>query len=196
MVSLTRFWRVLGLVRRARSCAILRAIVASGWFGIQAWLGGWASHLYDFERRDRQRLKGSLLPLLGISFVQLIRFLLFWALHIYFITKGTDSIRWMETAAAPLLLLSGVALVRWAYSKAGGFGPMLALNILDFTRFARSQRDQIIGQAIGLPIPMGWLLLVAVLVTSAMVVIYGEAIWDPAALTGEMGGAASWSSSL
>lgn len=93
----------------------------------------------------------------------------------------------METAAAPLLLLSGVALVRWAYSKAGGFGPMLALNILDFTRFARSQRDQIIGQAIGLPIPMGWLSLVAVLVTSAMVVIYGEAIWDPAALTGEMG---------
>jgi NCS1 family nucleobase:cation symporter-1 len=208
-------------VRGAQLPAILRAIVACGWFGIQTWLGGQAIYTI-LNVISGNALQGSALPLLGISGGQLFCFLLFWALHIYFITKGTDSIRWMETAAAPLLLLSGIALVWWAYAKAGGFGPMLAapsqfaedgkragqfwlvfwpsltamvgywatlaLNIPDFTRFARSQRDQALGQAIGLPVPMGLLALVAVLVTSATVVIYGEAIWDPVVLTGKMGG--------
>jgi len=208
-------------VRGAQLPAILRAIVACGWFGIQTWLGGQAIYTI-LNVISGNALQGSALPLLGISGGQLFCFLLFWALHIYFITKGTDSIRWMETAAAPLLLLSGIALVWWAYAKAGGFGPMLAapsqfaeggkragqfwlvfwpsltamvgywatlaLNIPDFTRFARSQRDQVLGQAIGLPVPMGLLALVAVLVTSATVVIYGEAIWDPVVLTGKMGG--------
>ena len=208
-------------VRGAMLPAILRAIVACGWFGIQTWLGGQAIYTILNVLTDHA-LVGNPLPVLGINIGQLICFLLFWALHIYFITKGTDSIRWMETVAAPLLLLSSIALVWWAYSKAGGFGPMLssssqfevggkragqfwlvfwpsltamvgywatlALNIPDFTRFARSQRDQIVGQALGLPVPMGLLSLVAVLVTSATVVIYGEAIWDPVVLTGKMGG--------
>ena len=210
-------------VRGAQLPAILRAIVACGWFGIQTWLGGQAIYTILNLMLDNA-LQGSPLPGLGINGGQLFCFLLFWALHIYFIAKGTDSIRWMETASAPLLLLSGAALVWWAYSKAGGFGPMLsapsqfaeggpkagkfwsvfwpsltamvgywatlALNIPDFTRFARSQRDQIVGQAIGLPVPMGLLALVAVVVTSSTVAIYGEAIWDPVALTGKMGGSA------
>ncbi|GAA4016234.1 NCS1 family nucleobase:cation symporter-1 [Actimicrobium antarcticum] len=208
-------------VRGAQLPAVLRAIVACGWFGIQTWLGGQAIYTI-LNVVTGNALQGSALPLLGISGGQLFCFLLFWALHIYFIAKGTDSIRWMETVAAPLLLLSSIALVWWAYAKAGGFGPMLttpsqfdeggkragqfwivfwpsltamvgywatlALNIPDFTRFARSQRDQMLGQAIGLPVPMGLLALVAVLVTSATVVIYGEAIWDPVVLTGKMGG--------
>ncbi|HTN65481.1 MAG TPA: NCS1 family nucleobase:cation symporter-1 [Burkholderiaceae bacterium] len=205
----------------ARLPAILRAIVACGWFGIQTWLGGQAIYTI-LNVVGSGFLQGAALPGLGINPGQLVCFLLFWALHIYFIYKGTDSIRWMETAAAPLLLLSSIALVWWAYHGAGGFGPMLeapsqfdaggkragqfwlvfwpsltamvgywatlALNIPDFTRFARSQRDQIIGQSIGLPLPMGLLALVAVLVTSATVVIYGEAIWDPVVLSGKMGG--------
>lgn len=208
-------------VKGAMLPAILRAIVACGWFGIQTWLGGQAIYTIINVLTGNAML-GNPLPVLGINSGQLVCFLLFWALHIYFITKGTDSIRWMETVAAPLLLLSSIALVWWAYSKAGGFGPMLsspsqfeaggkkagqfwlvfwpaltamvgywatlALNIPDFTRFARSQRDQMVGQALGLPVPMGLLSLVAVLVTSATVVIYGEAIWDPVVLTGKMGG--------
>ena len=71
-----------------------------------------------------------------------------------------------------------------------GFWSTLALNIPDFTRFARSQRDQIVGQAIGLPAPMGLLAALAVFVTSATVVIYGQAIWDPVTLAGRMTGAA------
>ncbi|HVK93096.1 MAG TPA: NCS1 family nucleobase:cation symporter-1 [Noviherbaspirillum sp.] len=210
-------------VRGAQLPAILRAVVACGWFGIQTWLGGQAIYTI-LNLLMGNALQGAALPGLGINGGQLLCFLLFWALHIYFIAKGTESIRWMETAAAPLLLLSALALVWWAYAQAGGFGPMLAapsqfvaggkragqfwlvfwpsltamvgywatlaLNIPDFTRFARSQRDQVIGQAIGLPLPMGLLALVAVLVTSATVAIYGEALWDPVALTGKMSGMA------
>src|SRR5262249_23601445 len=63
-----------------------------------------------------------------------------------------------------------------------------ALNIPDFTRFARSQRDQVVGQAIGLPLPMGLLALMSVVVTSATIVIYGKAIWDPVELSGKFAG--------
>ena len=210
-------------VRGAQLPALLRAIVACGWFGIQTWLGGMAIYSIINVVADNV-LVGANLPGLGINGGQLGCFLLFWALHIWFITRGTESIKWMETWAAPVLILSGIGLVAWAYQKAGGFGPMLAapsafapggakagqfwatfwpsltamvgywatlaLNIPDFTRFARSQRDQFIGQAIGLPIPMGLLAMVAVLVTSATVAVYGQAIWDPVALTSKMGGVA------
>jgi len=69
-----------------------------------------------------------------------------------------------------------------------GFWGTLALNIPDFTRFARSQKDQVIGQAIGLPPTMGLIALASVITTSATVVIYGHAIWDPVALAGTLAG--------
>lgn len=69
-----------------------------------------------------------------------------------------------------------------------GYWATLALNIPDFTRFARSQRDQVIGQSIGLPPTMGLIALASVITTSATVVIYGEAIWDPVALSGRFEG--------
>src|SRR5437764_6354886 len=114
--------------------------------------------------------------------------------------------------SAPVLLAVGLLLLGWAYKPAGGFGPMLSapsrfanfsdflkflipalngtvgfwatvsLNIPDFTRFARSQGQQIIGQALGLPTTMTLYSLIGILVTSATVVIYGNAIWDPVQL--------------
>lgn len=69
-----------------------------------------------------------------------------------------------------------------------GYWATLALNIPDFTRFARSQRDQILGQSIGLPPMMGLIALASVITTSATVVIYGSAIWDPVALSGRLAG--------
>lgn len=69
-----------------------------------------------------------------------------------------------------------------------GFWGTLALNIPDFTRFARSQRDQMIGQAMGLPPTMGLIALMSVITTSATVVIYGRAIWDPVELSGTLSG--------
>ena len=71
-----------------------------------------------------------------------------------------------------------------------GFWATLALNIPDFTRFARRQSDQIVGQAIGLPAPMGLLALVSVVTTSATTIVFGKAIWDPVQLAGDIGGIA------
>ncbi|NQE62733.1 NCS1 family nucleobase:cation symporter-1 [Caulobacter sp. RHG1] len=71
-----------------------------------------------------------------------------------------------------------------------GFWATLALNIPDFTRFAKAQSDQILGQAVGLPLPMGLLALVSVVTTSATVLVFGKAVWDPVQLAGDIGGIA------
>ena len=165
------------------------------------------------------------LPLLGISGTEFLCFLFFWALQIGIIYRGIESIRILETIAAPFLIGIGLALLAWAYVTAGGFGAMLStpsafgpgaakegqfwsvffpsltamvgfwatlsLNIPDFTRYAKSQRDQVLGQAIGLPATMTLFAFISVAVTSATVVIYGEPIWDPTVLAGKMGGGMS-----
>ena len=201
--------------------ALLRGLVACGWFGIQTWVGG--SAIYTMlNTLSENAFVGSPLPFLGIDGWQLLCFLAFWALHVWFIAKGTESIRWLETYAAPFLILMGLVLLYWAYAKAGGFGAMLStpskfvaggpkdgqfwsvffpnltamvgfwatlsLNIPDFTRYCRSQKDQLMGQALGLPPTMALFAFIGVAVTSATVVIYGEAIWDPVQLLGRMGG--------
>jgi NCS1 family nucleobase:cation symporter-1 len=205
----------------ARIPALARGLVACGWFGINTWVGGSAIYVI-VNALSGDAIVGSALPFLGIDLGQFACFIGFWTMHLYFIKNGTESIRWLETYAAPFLIAMGLALLAWAYNTAGGFGAMLstpsafieggakegqfwgvfiasltamvgfwatmALNIPDFTRFAKSQRDQIIGQALGLPIPMALFAFISVAVTSATVVIYGEAIWDPVALAGRMGG--------
>lgn len=205
----------------ARIPAVARGLVACGWFGINTWVGGSAIYVI-LNALTGDAVVGAPLPVLGIDAAQTLSFFAFWAMHLYFIKHGTESIRWLETYAAPFLILMGLALLTWAYVNAGGFGEMLAapsqfvaggakeglfwptffagltamvgfwatmaLNIPDFTRFARSQRDQMIGQAIGLPLPMALFAFIGVAVTSATVTIYGEAIWDPVALAGRMGG--------
>ncbi len=205
----------------AKIPAMARGLVACGWFGINTWVGGSAIYVI-LNALTGGMFKGAPLPILGIDMAQTVSFLVFWAMHIYFIRNGTESIRWLETLAAPFLLAMGLALLAWAYIKAGGFGPMLsapsqfapggpkeghfwstffisltamvgfwatmALNIPDFTRFAKSDRDQILGQALGLPIPMALFAFISVAVTSASVQIYGEALWNPVDLAGRMGG--------
>ncbi len=207
--------------RGAKLPAVLRGLVACGWFGIQTWVGGAAIYAI-VNVLSGDAIVGQPLPVLGIDAGQTGCFLAFWALHVVFIARGTESIRWLELWAAPLLIAMCVALLVWAFVQADGFGPMLsapsafdaggakagqfhavfwpsltamvgfwatlALNIPDFTRYARSQRDQVIGQVLGLPLPMAMLAFVGVAVTSATVLIYGEAIWDPVALTRRMGG--------
>lgn len=206
----------------AKIPAVARGLVACGWFGIQTWVGGSAIYVILNSLTDNA-VQGSPIPFLGIDIAQTLCFFAFWALHLVFIKYGTESIRWLESYAAPFLILMGLALLFWAYQKAGGFGAMLsapsqfgpggakegqfaatfiagltamvgfwatmALNIPDFTRFARSQKDQMLGQAIGLPLPMALFAFIGVAVTSATVTIYGEAIWDPVALAARMGGA-------
>ena len=209
--------------RGARLPALLRALVACGWYGIQTWFGGMMIYTLVGVLIGHP-LEGDKLPGLGINLGQLVSFLMFWAIQFYYVIHGIDAIRKLETYTAPLKIVICFVLLWWAYDKAGGFGPILdqpsqfveggrragqfsavfwpsltamvgfwatlALNIPDFTRFAKSQKDQLIGQAIGLPAPMGLLAALAVFVTSATVVIYGKAIWDPVDLASRMSGAA------
>ena len=207
----------------ARLPALLRALVACGWYGIQTWFGGMMIHTLIGVLTGTP-LTGDKIAGLGITLSQLVCFLAFWAIQFYYVIHGIDSIRKLETYTAPVKIVICFLLLWWAHSQAGGFGPIidqpsqfveggkkagqfsavfwpsltamvgfwatLALNIPDFTRFSKSQRDQLIGQGIGLPVPMGLLAMLAVFVTSATVVIYGKAIWDPVDLSSRMTGAA------
>jgi NCS1 family nucleobase:cation symporter-1 len=207
----------------AKLPALMRAIVACGWYGIQTWFGG--SMIYTLLGvLAGHPVGGEPIAGLGINLGQLLCFLAFWAIQFYFIVHGMDSIRKLETWTAPLKIVICFVLLGWVYNKAGGFGPLLdqpsqfveggkkagqfwstfwpsltamvgfwatlALNIPDFTRFAKSQRDQVIGQSIGLPAPMGLLAALAVIVTSATVVLYGKALWDPVDVASRMTGIA------
>ena len=192
--------------------ALLRALVACGWFGIQAWIGGNA--IYKIAAIFFPSF-GTAAPIawLGINLPQLVCFCAFWAINMWIIHRGIDSIRLLLSIKAPLLIALGLLLLWWACRKAGGFGPILAqpsafeaghpkagqfwaffvpaltgmigfwatlsLNIPDFSRYARSQKEQAIGQAIGLPPTMALYAFIGVAVTSATTIIYGAPIWDP-----------------
>ena len=208
-------------IRGAHIPSLLRALVACGWFGIQTWIGGQAIYQMLGVLMGGA-LGGDALPFLGINAVEFACFLGFWAIQVAILWKGVESIRLLETLAAPFLIVMGIVLLIWAYVKAGGFGQMLStpsqfaeggpkegqffsvffpsltamvgfwatlsLNIPDFTRYAKSQRDQVLGQAIGLPTTMTLFAFIGVAVTSATTVIFGEPIWDPTVLLGKMGG--------
>src|SRR5690242_11672479 len=187
----------------ANFAAVLRALVACGWFGIQSWIGGEAINtlLGTVWPAWRNNPHGTILC-----------FAIFWAINLAVILKGIEYIRFLQGLSAPVLLAVGLLLLGWAYFGAGGFGPMLSapsqfrssgdflkflipalngtvgfwstvsLNIPDFTRFAKNERGQAIGQAIALPLTMTLYSFIGVAVTSATVVIYGSAIWDPVQL--------------
>jgi NCS1 family nucleobase:cation symporter-1 len=193
-------------VRGANLPAVLRALVACGWFGIQTWIGGQAIH--------------SMLAIVWPSIAAApnsiwICFFSFWLLNMAVVWKGIETIKFLEGIGAPFMLAVGVLLLWWITNKAGGFGPVLstpskfktaseffaffvpsltamvgfwatvALNIPDFTRYATSQHAQILGQVIGLPTAMTLYSFIGVAVTSASVVLFGHAIWDPVQLIGE-----------
>jgi NCS1 family nucleobase:cation symporter-1 len=196
-------------VRGANVPAVLRAIVACGWFGIQTWIGGLA---LDALFRVASPVWATL------PYPQAIAFGIFWLIQVAVILRGTEGIRVLESWAAPLLLAGGAALLVWAHVRGGGLGHVLdesarlqqgrtpfrdlfpaaltanvgywatlSLNIPDFTRYARSQRSQALGQALGLPTTMTAFAFIGVAVTSATVVVFGEAIWDPVVLISRIG---------
>jgi NCS1 family nucleobase:cation symporter-1 len=187
----------------ANVAAVLRAMVACGWFGIQCWIGGEAINT----------LLKTVWPAWGSNpYGTAICFAVFWAINLLVILKGIEYIRFLQGVSAPILLGVGLLLLGWAWKSAGGFGPMLAapskfrstgdllkflipalngtvgfwstvsLNIPDFTRFAKNERGQAIGQALALPLTMTLYSFIGVAVTSATVVIYGTSIWDPVQL--------------
>jgi NCS1 family nucleobase:cation symporter-1 len=196
-------------VKGANVPAILRAIVACGWFGIQTWIGGLALHaLMTALWGGWQQVPGAIWIAFGV----------FWLIQIAIIVRGLEGIKLLESWSAPLLLGGGAALLAWAIYRGGGLGRVLAesgrlqqgqtpfwqlfpagltanvgywatlsLNIPDFTRYARDQRSQALGQALGLPATMTAFAFIGVAVTSATIVIYGEAIWDPVQVIARIG---------
>jgi len=141
-----------------------------------------------------------------------LSFVIFWIMNVYIILKGMDTLRIFENWSAPFLVGVAVLLTVWMVVQAGGLGPILdrpselgwgpefwalffpslmamiafwstlSLNMPDFTRFGRSQRDQAVGQSLGLPTTMTLFALLAVITASATAVVYGEPIFDPVAL--------------
>ena len=196
-------------VKGANVPAILRALVACGWFGIQTWIGGLALNTL------LGAAWGAWIDLPGNIW---IAFAIFWLVQVGIIIRGLEGIKRLESWSAPLLLGGGALLLGWAIDAGGGLGRILAdssrlqttevpfwtlfpaaltanvgywatlsLNIPDFTRYARSQRSQALGQALGLPATMTAFAFIGVAVTSATIVVFGEAIWDPVALIARIG---------
>ncbi|CAL9781749.1 unnamed protein product, partial [Musa acuminata subsp. burmannicoides] len=193
-------------VRGAHVVVLLRALVACGWFGIETWIGGQAVFLL-LPASLRLSPYATPLPWLATSPLELAAFLLFWAAQLVLLWKGMHGIRALQKISAPILALLAALLLGWAYCSAGGFGPMLslpprlsppefwalffpsltanvgswaavALSIPDFSRYARSQADQVAGQ-LGLPLFMGAFAFVGLAVTSSTMVIFGRVVSNP-----------------
>lgn len=202
-------------IRGAHIPTLLRALVGCGWYGIESWIGGEAIFLL-LPKTIKESTMSQTLSWLGTSPLEFGCFIVFWLAQMAIVWKGIDGIRELEKYSAPILILLASWLLIWSYVKAGGFGHMLslssklsssefwalffpsltanisfwapvALNIPDFTRYAKSQKDQIIGQA-GLPIFMGAFTFVGLAVTSSTTVIFGHLISNPIQLLGEIGG--------
>jgi len=198
-------------VKGANIPAMLRALVACGWFGIQTWIGGLALNTL---------LAAAFPAWATLPGTVWIAFAIFWLIQVGIILHGLEGIKILESWSAPLLLGGGVLLLGWAIVRGGGLGHILqessrlqqnqvpfwqlfpagltanvgywatlSLNIPDFTRYARSQRSQALGQAMGLPATMTAFAFIGVAVTSATIVVFGEAIWDPVALIARIGSA-------
>ena len=191
--------------RGAQIPAMLRALVACGWFGIQSWIGGQAIDAMINVLWPRT---------VNMPGVLWTCFLGFWLLNMVVVWRGVESIRFLQSFSAPFMLLMGLLLLGFMLHKAGGFGPMLStpssfhsthaflrfffpsltamvgywatlsLNIPDFTRYAKNQDAQIVGQAFGLPVAMVLFSFIGIAVTSASSVVFGQPIWNPIVLLG------------
>lgn len=187
--------------------ALIRAVVACGWFGVQTMFGGIAVHLLLSAAFDSWAALGGKGEVFG--------FFIFWVANLWVVIRGSESIKILEALAAPLLLAVGVGLIVWAWPKASvtellqmpptrpegapffpyffsgltamvGFWATLSLNIPDFSRFADSQKSQILGQAIGLPVTMFLFAGLGALMTSASAELVGETVSDPISLIGRI----------
>jgi len=187
--------------------SLIRAVVACGWFGVQTLFGGIAIHLMLAAIFDGWAALGGTGEVLG--------FFIFWVANIAVVIRGSESIKHLEALAAPLLLAVAIGLIVWAAPKVSisevlatpanrpadvpffgyfmaaltamvGFWATLSLNIPDFSRFARSQRAQITGQIIGLPLTMFLFSGLGVILTAASFELVGETISDPINLIGKI----------
>ena len=203
-------------VRGANIPAMLRAIVACGWFGIQTWIGGFAIYqMFHVWFPAIENIPQIFPDSFSLQTGPAIAFFIFWLINMYVVKLGVESIKKLLLFKAFFLPFAALALLFWAISAGNGLGPILSqpskfhtsgefwkfffpgltgmvgywatlsLNIPDFTRYAKSQRAQVVGQIIGLPPSMTLFAFIGVVVTSATMIIYGHTIWDPLVLAGK-----------
>lgn len=187
--------------------ALIRALIACGWFGIQTMLGGLAVHLLFSALSDSWAALGGKGEVAG--------FFIFWLANVWVVIRGSESIKHLEAFAAPMLMAVGVGLIVWAWPQASvteliarppdrapeasfwgyffagltamvGFWATLSLNIPDFSRFAKSQKSQVVGQILGLPLTMFLFAGLGVLMTAASAQLVGETVSDPITLIGRI----------
>ncbi len=200
--------------------AVLRALVACGWFGINAFVGGEALKTFIVTFAPGFAHLGGDASIVGLSLSSALTFLAFWAMNIFIIYRGMNAIRVFENWAAPIVLVLAAALLGWVCLRAGGVGPLLtkpsqfssvgefwpvfvpsltamigfwstlSLNIPDFTRFGRGQREQMIGQTLGLPTTMIAFSAMALVITSASSAVLAgvplDQLWNPDVVLGFM----------
>jgi nucleobase:cation symporter-1, NCS1 family len=196
--------------------ALMRALVACGWFGINCWIGGQALHTFCRAVFPFWAHHLSAAATGEHAVGEWIGLALFWLLNIGVVYRGMDLLRKVENWAAPFVLVMTSLLVYWAITRAHGLGAIMAqpgkfhgfgdffkvfvpsltamigfwatlsLNMPDFTRFGRSQREQMVGQVVALPTTMTLFAAMGIVITSASALIFhGPAIWDPIALVGK-----------
>lgn len=207
------FARAFYGIRGANIPALLRAFIACGWFGIQTWIGGSGIYVIASKLLGDWWQDAALIG--GKPWTLWASFALFWVIQMWIIWRGMETVRRFENWAAPFVLVVATALLIWVLVKAGGLGPILSqpsklgwgsafwpvffpalmgmiafwstlsLNMPDFTRFGAGQRQQMLGQALGLPTTMSFFAILSILITSGTQVIYGKAIWDPIQLANQ-----------
>ncbi len=203
-------------IKGANIPALLRAIVACGWFGIQTWIGGFALfQMLKIWFPSIATLPSFFPAWMGLETGPALTFFIFWLINMYVVYLGIEGIKKLLLFKAIFLPLAALSLLAWAISAAHGLGPILAqpsafqttsefwayffpaltgmvgfwatlsLNIPDFTRYASSQRSQVVGQSLGLPPSMTLFAFIGVTVTSATTLVFGAPIWDPVTLAGK-----------
>ena len=196
-------------VRGANVPALLRAAVACGWFGIQTWIGGLALNaLLTAAVPAWASIGGAVWIAFGVFWLIQVAIILrgtegvkkleSWAAPLLLV-GGLLLLVWGVRAGGGLgrVLAESQRLQAqdanfWrifpaALTASVGYWATLSLNIPDFTRYAKSQRSQMLGQALGLPTTMTAFAFIGVAVTAATMVVFGEAIWDPVVLIARIG---------
>lgn len=195
--------------RGAQIPVVLRGFCAIFWFAVQGYAG---SQAIDAVLVTLFPAWSNLTtPVLGMALKGWIAVVMFWGLHAWVVSHGVHRIRNFELVAGPLVILVGILATCWGLHVAHGVGPLFdqpsrlhganawltfavgvtgmigiwssfAVNIPDLSRFVRSERDQVIGQLIGLPITAVVFTAMSVITTSATILVFGHPIWDPVTL--------------
>ncbi|WP_338602283.1 cytosine permease [Sulfolobus tengchongensis] len=184
-------------IKGARVPTIIRAFSALFWFAVETYVGGTiVDAVISIFYPAWQSLSSNVI---GMSLHLAISVFIFWALNVMVLFRGMNEVKDFELIAGPLVLIILGGLLLYSFHLTNGIGPLfsikgyekatlsnvilaisamagfwatLVLNISDFTRFSRTQKDQLIGQTIGLPIMSMLFTFISVGITSTTIYLY------------------------